>query len=654
MAFVNRRNQQYYNATSNPNGQHHPGTTQIRPDLLLATNVVSSDILDVRRKIIIPSVEELFYKGFDTLSSNMLKTNFVRVAGADRYGTELLQVDSVDAAAASSGAVSSESTIEKVVDFEAATSVPYSKVFTAPGTGIFHPDPAHYDATYLAPFLAADGKAIPGNFSGVGTVSASFLYNQATKISPDANQYRFGVDFITESSQHLTYAPSDPQLVINTSGTIYQGVLDSTTAKIIEAWDSGISGYQNYALAYSAQDASDSNQMTRSSLVELHNFIRVDSSNLSGGILSVKNSLVVDSTAVPYTAHTVKQVYNRTSGFGHKISDMTFSASYTLLTPVAGYEFIMGTTLEVISDVIANDQPENVRNGATANFNSRLRSVNSLTKSEVATVSGGYVTYPVGTEILGWSTTNTASSPTQAICWDSLGIMREAAIVKTLPEEIQVIPTSGSANKIQVLRKIVDSGNLSVAYNYTPVQTQALPTILTVEPVTSSSCIYVSNLGSGGGVEGVYDLPLEHIPLNSSYIVNDKIFSNFVRMQLANYFVTGGFLELPINVPGSFRGSTITFSNPTQDSLSRAYYSTCSRELVIEGEGLQLAVPRKVYLPIIARVVGDNSMFMNGEYIFVIFSRSVLTDKENKTGYFSNGNCSISVYRFPNRPISRQ
>jgi hypothetical protein len=37
----------------------------------------------------------------------------------------------------------------------------------------------------------------------------------------------------------------------------------------------------------------------------------------------------------------------------------------------------------------------------------------------------------------------------------------------------------------------------------------------------------------------------------------------------------------------------------------------------------------------------------------VIFSRGIITEKENRTGYFSYGKCSISIYRLPNRPISR-
>ena len=72
------------------------------------------------------------------------------------------------------------------------------------------------------------------------------------------------------------------------------------------------------------------------------------------------------------------------------------------------------------------------------------------------------------------------------------------------------------------------------------------------------------------------------------------------------------------------------------------------------SEGLQTAVGRKVYIPILARVNDPtNTMYLHGEYVMVIFSRAVLSEKENLTGYFSGGNCSIAVYRLPNKPISR-
>lgn len=666
MAFVNRRNQQYY-SVNNPNGQHETGTAQIRPDLLLAKNVVPSDILDVRRKVVVPSVEELFYKSFDALSSNVLKTNFARAAGGgDRYGTEILRVDTIDALSASTGGVSSQSQIimTDTTDSELDGDGPInaSKQLDPPGglTGVFHPDPSHYLGRY------SNGSqligSVPGYFSDMGSSNTSFVYNSNALGNPPYSDYVFSAKFIADSTSQLTFSPSDPKLVISSEGTIYQGVLDSTNRKIIEAWDSGIPGYQNYALAYSAQDSSDVNQMARSSPVEVHYFTRVDSSNMSGGILTVESNIIVDSSSIPYRTHTVREVYNRTSGFTNWISSINFFSymgiAYTRIVPVPGYEFINGTILEVISDASSNDLNINVRNGAAVNFNSRLRGLDTFTRSVIRTTSGGDIAFPVGTEILGWS--SIVRGTTQPICWDTFGQMKEAAIVKTYPWQIQVNPKAGDPPfttevSIQLLiKEVLSTGTLTVGYNYVPSQCQNLSNTLTIEPISGPLNLYVSNLGSGGGAEGEpYSLPLEHIPVNSATIMNDQIFNNFVQMQLANYMVSGGFMQLPVNVPGSFLGSPITLSGVTQDSQERIFYSACSRELVFETEGLQLAVPRKVYLPLVARVQGGNSLFMNGEYILVIFSRPVISDKGNKTGYFANGNCSISVYRLPNRPLSR-
>jgi photosystem II stability/assembly factor-like uncharacterized protein len=228
MFMINRRNQQFYDSVTEPNGQHNTGTSQIRPDLLLATNVVMADILDVRRKILIPSTEELFFKGFDALSANVLKTNFVRASGGgDRYGTELLAVDTIDAAVAASGQVSSEATVVNILNLEIASpTVPTSKVLVhTPYTGIFHPDPSHYKATYDIVGI------VPGQFLGQGTSDASFIYNRnALNSTAGVGLYNFTTDFIADSTTFLTYSPTDPQLVTNTTtGLIYHGVLDSTS-----------------------------------------------------------------------------------------------------------------------------------------------------------------------------------------------------------------------------------------------------------------------------------------------------------------------------------------------------------------------------------------------------------------------------------------
>jgi hypothetical protein len=447
--------------------------------------------------------------------------------------------------------------------------------------------------------------------------------------------------------------------VINSAGGIYHGVLDSTVGKVFEIWDSGITGYQNYAVAYSAQDATNAGQMVRASPVEVHSFIRVDSSNLSGGVLSIQDSLVVDSTNIPYSIHTIHQVYNRTSGFPHRLEYVKFNSPLINIKPAAGYEFISGMILEITADVIYSASNINIRNGAAVNFSSRLRGIDKFTRSVVSTAT--YPNYEIDlgatAEILGWSTTDTTLGLSQAVCWgtttgnmyqiDTTRVVDYSKIILTGPsiEDVDI--------QLSVRDKVLSSGTLSVGYNYIPTQCQGLPASLTIEPVNGPSNIFVSNNGSGGGDEGIpYSLPIEHIPVNDPTITSDKIFSNFIHLELANYLTSGGFLQIPVLVPGTFFGSTVTLSSPALDSLNRAFYKACSQELQFKGEDLQTAVPRKVYLPVLARIVDGGSTFLKGEYVLTIFSRPVITEQENNTGYFSGEKCSISVYRLLNRPLT--
>lgn len=658
MFMVNRRNTQLY-SVANQNGQHGLNTPNIRPDLLLATNVVPADILDARRKIIIPSTEEIFYKGFDALSANNLKTNFVRVSsGGDQFGSELLAVDPIDAAVASAG-VSSESTVVSIPALESAVTLPISTAFDpSPYTGIFHPDPGHYSARY-----DGTGAVIPGVFTGLGTKEASFIYNTNTQIYPYASNYIFSADFIKQGATVLKHAPTDPQLTLSDS-TVYHGVLENSSGKIIESWGSGLSGYPNYAMAYPAQDYSSTSQV-RASSVEAHYFIQTDTSNLSGGSLIIPRALVadVDSSAIPYNIFTVRQVYNRTSGFAHRISNIDFNTlpNKILITPVAGYEFVLGVILEITAAVTSNGSNTNIRNGAAVNLNSRTRGINSFTRSEIAYASSpSYsIVYPSTSEILGWSATDSNAGLNHAVGWAQSGMFpTDVSRSGGYMNQIRLLPTVPLTldATIQLLIKdtALPSGNLKVGYSYTPYQSQGLPPSLTIEPVQGPLNVYVSNLGAGAGNDGEpheYNLALEHLPVNSD-LVDDKIFSNTIQMQMANSFISGGFIQIPVTVPGALGGSLV-LSTPLLDKQNRSFYSACSKELKFAVEGLQVPVPRKVYLPLIARVKEGNSIFMGGEYIMVVFSRPVILDKENVTGYFASGNCSIAVYRFPNRPISR-
>ena len=672
MFFAGRRNTTAY-STSNTNGQHIKNSANIRPDLLLATNVVMADILDVRRRVVIPCALELLTKTFDSLSSNVLRTNLGRSSSGDQYGTELLQVDSLTGTSISgplTGKYTSASQLNMSdTTVTASTTLPVSSPLNTVGTGIFYPDPSFYRASYASGSIAVDGKSIPGQFQGFGTSDASFVFNNnalTKNLDGALTGYIFKAPFITDNTTALTYTPSDPQLVINTNGSqsfIYQGVMDSVEAKTLEFWDSGISSYPNYSLVYSARDITDTIQMNRSSPVEVHYFVRTDSSNLSGGILTITNAIVADSdsSAVPYNIKTVRQVYNRTSGFSHKLSSITFGPNTIAITPIAGYEFINGTILEITADVLSSVDSLNIRNGAAVNFNQRLKSASTFTKSlylsNDATANQVTLT-PSDATILGWSTTETASSLNQAVCWSSIQGMVDVAVTNNTSNIVLSAGSLSGTISMQVLVRetalTYPTDTLNIAYHYVPSQGQILPSSLTVEPISGTPNLYVSTSGLGGGMEGEpYVLPLEQIAINDVNIANDQQFNNLIQMKFANFMVDSGFVQLPVTIPGNFYGSTITLSSPSYDNLKRTFYSVCSNELKFQAEGLQLPVARKVYIPILARVMDASGLFLKGEYVLLIFSRPVSTDAENKTGYFANSNCSISVYRLSNRPLSR-
>ena len=679
MFFVNRRNTNTigYNVETNPNGQHT--STTIRPDLLTATNVVSSDILDVRHKIINQSVEEIFAQTFEALSSNTLHTNFGRSSAGTFFGNELLQVDSFSGTGqltdAVNGNINSDSSVQTVSFLKFADNIDRHS-FVPPSPGIFHPDPTHYKASYADGDAA--GKPIPGQFYGMDTQDASFVFNNNALMFTAVTNYNLSADFIGDSTQSLSKTPTSPQLVQNYNSTnsyFYQGVMDNTS-RIVELWDSGISGYTNYTVVYPTTDIFDITQQYRASNVELHYFIKATPSTLVSGNLVIPTAVIVNGeTTAPYNIFTVKHVYNRTASPGilHRINNVSFADSGTLkITPVSGgYEFSLGIVYEVVAAVTSAPSSTNIRNGASVNFTSHLRKIDKFTQSidtsAASDLNATTWTFTSTDNILGWSTTDTASDINKAVCWvntnpNSLGAMREVAITRISDNSIQIEGanqyfTEYATIQLLLQKTVLDypNDNLNVGYNYNPYQGQILPESLTVDFVNNPVNMYVSSLGTGGGsvVGSPYVNPLEHIPVNTPSITNDNRFSNFVQMKLANYFVDSGFLQLPI-LNGNTSGSNITLSAPINDALNRPFYSTSSKEMKFLTEGLQLSIPRKIYVPVLARVKDNsNPIFLKDEFVLLIFSRQTQTDKENVTGYYAGGDCSISVYRIPNKPLIR-
>ncbi|RKY78127.1 hypothetical protein DRQ07_07910, partial [candidate division KSB1 bacterium] len=182
-----------------------------------------------------------------------------------------------------------------------------------------------------------------------------------------------------------------------------------------------------------------------------------------------------------------------------------------------------------------------------------------------------------------------------------------------------------------------------------------LPINLNVEMATMPKNLYISNLGTGGSsfIREPYNNPLVQIPVNDTTIADDTVFYNIDLFRFSNFSVDGGFVQMPVFVPGSF-GENVTLSNSVLDNLNRTYYSTVNKEFKFTTETIKIGLARKIFVPIIARInnASDNKL-LRGEYVLLIVSRNAFLDTENYTGYEDNGNSVIAVYRLPNKPLLR-
>jgi len=715
MAFINRRNSGDYNTASNTNGQYNPVVGAIRPDLLTALNVVDNDILDVRRKINIPSTTEILDNAFDALLNNELRTRFARnTDGGDRYGTELLQTDSFDITKFITDGVSSTAKLLSVpTDGSMTDPLPISVPLPVPtDPGYFHPSPMHYSAIYTDSGTSIDGFPIPGYFEGLGTRAVTFYVSPlaATATLYGGLKYKITGDWVTTGSSStdltsLTQIPTTPQLVANISSSsntplYFRGVFEEeTSGRVIEEWDSEISGYPNYAIAFPGTKVT-STPAKKASTVELHYFLTLAIASGTGGIgidPGNLNRLIIDPTLFRpassaddslYVIWTISKVNNITSGFSYKIENTQVGNTQIIIDTVPGYQFIEGIVIEVVGSVISSTVGD-IRSGSTANFSAPQKSFGTCCKSEIKTTSitalVAYFTTTNG-DILGSSAVETADSLTQAVCWvqEVVGVdyqlypvmvsrVSNRQITVNFSYDVNLNPGGraqqfqpGATAKIQLALGLTatadfpnDGSNdtIEASYSYAPSQSvDALPTSLTISMVERPASVCISNMGTGGSLIDAepYKNPLISIPIADTLIEDDNLYCNLESLRFPNFSVTGGFISLPIYVPGNF-GSALTFTGIATDNIGRVYYDTCSKELSLVTEGLLSYEPRKVFSGCLARVTSSSdNKFIVGEYILVVFSRSVFMDSlENWTGYEAGKNCAIAIYRLPNKPISR-
>jgi hypothetical protein len=218
---------------------------------------------------------------------------------------------------------------------------------------------------------------------------------------------------------------------------------------------------------------------------------------------------------------------------------------------------------------------------------------------------------------------------------------------------------------------MTQTATANVLYRYRPYQTlNSLPDTLDVEIMKCSEFLYISNLGTGAtsDIKGEpYESPIEHIPVNDPNFLNENMFTNVDDLDFNNFSVDSGFVKLPALI-GRTVGSFITLSQPNNvgDKLGRAYYAGCSEDFRIQAEHMSVANPRKVFIPMLARIRSDvTTPFVRGELVLLIFSKVYKARTENQVGFFEdedteyqpgyveNAETSVGIYRLLNKPVVR-
>ncbi len=709
MAFAGRRNSLPFDLDQNANGSHTEANP--RPDLLTGTDIVEADILDVRRKVVVPDVNELLERSFDLLMSNQFRTQMGRdTQGGDRYGTEILNVDRIGGAdgdggreitgAALADAIAGDikSTVvvsqqSESLDATAEIPVSYSLApLTAPS--IFHPNPVYYSVIYVSATSPLDGTPVKGYWEGYGTVNATFYFDVNTKTSDDdIDTYALSAGVIDASSDALTFIPTDPKYTVNYSSDddqlFYQGVLDTeTSGRTIESWDSGITGYTNLAKAYPYEGSTDE-QYRASPVVVTYHMKLVAGDIIDPNTINVPQDITAGSASptISYQAYTVKSLKDVTTATtNYHLSDQkpvtVGSETKIQLVTTGSFNFIVDMVVEIEYMIESNlGSNNNIRNGASLSFNQSDKGIKNFIYSDVFTIENetgpistftfdipNHSTLNIAGTFIGVSSVDTGTSPQTFMLVNNSAItfLHPVTVTSfggaTLEVTFDELPIGTYTLSIQAvilqtaLKYQGSTDGLLIGYNYTPFQAvSGLPTTLNTQMATMPKNLYVSNLGTGGSLftRDPYDNPLVQIPTGDSAIANDNSFYNVDLFRFPTFSVDGGFVQVPVLVPGSF-GTDVTFSTAVTDNLSRAYYSVADKEFLFKGEGIKIGLARKMFVPILARVAeSSDDKLLRGEYVLLIVSRNTILELENYAGYEADGNSVIAVYRLPNKPIMR-
>lgn len=471
-------------------------------------------------------------------------------------------------------------------------------------------------------------------------------------------------------------------------------------------------------------------QQFKGSLVEYHYFTKTTSNiselsllkNINGySVLNVKSVLnAVDGTQYPLSTNfTTKPAIQSAK----RNDDNTYDNTKIVINLSSNYFIPSGTIVEIVLEVVSSgttgdselgftvlnkgETQNSYRNPFVSNFNVGSKGVDGLYKSSLYRIEelGGTtksfdidLTNP-GSDygdllngiVLGLGTYNTSEKSYQSYVWyrpttssssdpyytlpvsytENLGTSTVTVTLDPSAPFLDGVVYAPILVKHSTLGDLADDSLAYVFYKYRPYQTvESLPSSLTVEIMSTPDFIYVSNLGTGGSnavPKDPYENPLEHIPVNDEDLGNDNIFSNVDDLNFINFNIDTGFVKLPALISRKI-GEDVVLSSPnnTGDRVGRTYYSNCSQEFRFQAEALLHPVPRKVFIPMLARIRSDTiSPFIRGELVMLVYSKVFRARVENEVGifndeneeyspgYFEEADTSIGVYKLFNSPTVR-
>ena len=582
---------------------------------------------------------------------------------------------------------------------------------------IWHPQPEVYSAKYSGSGLTGvDGKDIPGGFTGMGSSVVKFVLGSTGVLngaSTPGLTYVIGGQRVDYSRPGLSSPVDIPLSVRNpdsqstTKTAYYRSAQSGSAAQDLYETPSVVPGFTDYAEVVPQLNGVG---VQVPSLVQVHRYIQPSTST---NVLRIPKDFngfscytVNYINAVGGAVYRIKEIRDREIPAGQTTAD----SSNLIIYLDDSYRVAAGTVVHIalgVNEVPAAGSPvtpamigmngtdrgetlDSFRNPYVALCTDRIKGVDGFYRSTLiyASTTRGSASVTLstgdGSLIIGlpsmpmagnlnasyvWYTTvadfSLFTDPSSDVWWKTIPIQSSVTGFGTDTITISLqsaeVSTTGSILVPALVKdtKLVNNNQTSYAEvlyrSIVPQTLDNLPTTLSLDVLTVSPSMFISNLGFGGGQTGMpYAVTLPQVPINDGTVGTESFYHNIFGLNTTSVSETGGFLTLPMHVQRAV-GSGITLSNPLSDSFGRSFYTVSDVQLLYKAAGMTVPQPRKLFVPMIGMVTSSiSSPVLRGEYVLILVSQSRNMQLDNTLSVGPNGgDACVSIYRIPGMPLSR-